>query len=128
MTLVAPPTADEKGRRSPSPETRRGVDKGADDGEQLTIDADKGADDGEQLTIDADNGSSGTDAEKADGAPAVLAPQGDVAPDGGYGWVCVFCVFMINAHTWGINSVCRPSATAQPYLTESVRANKQAAS
>jgi hypothetical protein len=29
----------------------------------------------------------------------------DVAPDGGYGWVCVACVFWINAHTWGINSV-----------------------
>lgn len=30
----------------------------------------------------------------------------DVPPDGGYGWVCVACVFWINAHTWGINSVC----------------------
>lgn len=29
----------------------------------------------------------------------------DVPPDGGYGWVCVICVFWINAHTWGINSV-----------------------
>ncbi|TVY54665.1 putative transporter MCH2 [Lachnellula cervina] len=28
----------------------------------------------------------------------------DVPPNGGYGWVCVFCVFWINAHTWGINS------------------------
>jgi hypothetical protein len=26
-------------------------------------------------------------------------------PDGGYGWVCVMCVFLVNAHTWGINSV-----------------------
>ncbi|KAJ4413904.1 hypothetical protein N0V82_008259 [Gnomoniopsis sp. IMI 355080] len=25
-------------------------------------------------------------------------------PDGGYGWVCVLCVAVINAHTWGINS------------------------
>lgn len=25
-------------------------------------------------------------------------------PDGGYGWVCVLCVAIINAHTWGINS------------------------
>lgn len=25
-------------------------------------------------------------------------------PDGGYGWVCVACTFLINAHTWGINS------------------------
>jgi hypothetical protein len=29
----------------------------------------------------------------------------DVPPDGGYGWVCVACVFWINAHTWGLNSV-----------------------
>ena len=28
----------------------------------------------------------------------------DVPPDGGYGWVCVACCFLINAHTWGINS------------------------
>lgn len=26
-------------------------------------------------------------------------------PDGGYGWICVACYFLINAHTWGINSV-----------------------
>ncbi|PLN85360.1 MFS transporter [Aspergillus taichungensis] len=30
--------------------------------------------------------------------------QQDVPPDGGYGWVCVTCVFWMNAHTWGINS------------------------
>ena len=30
----------------------------------------------------------------------------DVPPDGGYGWVCTACVFLINAHTWGVNSVC----------------------
>jgi MFS family permease len=28
----------------------------------------------------------------------------DVAPDGGYGWVVVACTFLINGHTWGINS------------------------
>lgn len=28
-----------------------------------------------------------------------------VAPNGGYGWVCVACVFLINAHTWGLNFV-----------------------
>ena len=28
-----------------------------------------------------------------------------VPPDGGYGWVCVMCVFLINAHTWGLNFV-----------------------
>lgn len=48
--------------------------------------------------------SSEIDAEYA--RTEVQPPQeSDVAPDGGYGWVCVFCVFMINAHTWGINSV-----------------------
>lgn len=25
-------------------------------------------------------------------------------PDGGFGWVCVLCNALINAHTWGINS------------------------
>jgi hypothetical protein len=29
----------------------------------------------------------------------------DVPPNGGYGWVCTLCVFLINAHTWGVNSV-----------------------
>ncbi|KAL2043533.1 hypothetical protein N7G274_003840 [Stereocaulon virgatum] len=28
----------------------------------------------------------------------------DEPPNGGYGWVCVACCFLINAHTWGINS------------------------
>ncbi|KAL2834841.1 major facilitator superfamily domain-containing protein [Aspergillus pseudoustus] len=31
-------------------------------------------------------------------------PNDDQFPEGGYGWVCVLCIFMINAHTWGINS------------------------
>ena len=30
--------------------------------------------------------------------------KAEVLPDGGYGWVCVACCFLINAHTWGINS------------------------
>lgn len=29
-------------------------------------------------------------------------------PEGGYGWVCAVSVFLINGHTWGINSVCIP--------------------
>lgn len=33
----------------------------------------------------------------------------DLPPDGGYGWVCVACCFLINAHTWGVNSVKIPS-------------------
>lgn len=28
-----------------------------------------------------------------------------VPPNGGYGWLCVLCVFLINAHTWGLNFV-----------------------
>jgi hypothetical protein len=28
--------------------------------------------------------------------------------EGGYGWVCVVCTLLINAHTWGINAVCTP--------------------
>lgn len=28
----------------------------------------------------------------------------DEPPDGGFGWVCVWCTLFINAHTWGINS------------------------
>ncbi|KAF4631551.1 hypothetical protein G7Y89_g6580 [Cudoniella acicularis] len=28
----------------------------------------------------------------------------DVPPDGGYGWICVACVSLINGHTWGLNS------------------------
>ncbi len=35
--------------------------------------------------------------------PNIEAP--DIPPDGGYGWVCVACVFLINGHTWGVNSV-----------------------
>lgn len=28
----------------------------------------------------------------------------DIPPNGGYGWVCTFCAFMITVHTWGVNS------------------------
>lgn len=28
-----------------------------------------------------------------------------IFPDGGYGWVCVVATFLINAHSWGINTV-----------------------
>ena len=40
-----------------------------------------------------------------DHAPKANAKPVDVVPDGGYGWVCVACVFLMNAHTWGVNSV-----------------------
>lgn len=32
----------------------------------------------------------------------------DVPPNGGYGWVIVLCNALINAHTWGLNSVSTP--------------------
>ncbi len=35
----------------------------------------------------------------------------DVPPNGGYGWVCVACSALINAHTWGLNSVRYPLTT-----------------
>ncbi|KAF2227829.1 major facilitator superfamily domain-containing protein [Elsinoe ampelina] len=31
---------------------------------------------------------------------AVVAPEYDI-PDGGYGWVCIACVAMVNFNTWG---------------------------
>ncbi|RSL47602.1 hypothetical protein CEP54_013321 [Fusarium duplospermum] len=27
-----------------------------------------------------------------------------IPPNGGYGWVCAFAVFLITSHTWGINA------------------------
>ena len=37
-------------------------------------------------------------------------------PDGGYGWVCVACSFIVNACTWGLNSVssCFPTHIYKP--------------
>lgn len=35
-----------------------------------------------------------------------IVEREDVPPNGGYGWVCTACVFLMNAHTWGVNSVC----------------------
>lgn len=39
---------------------------------------------------------------RSDGHPGEISHE--PPPNGGYGWVCTFCVFMINAHTWGVNS------------------------
>ncbi len=57
------------------------------------------------------DGNTLTDTEKKphfDDAEPAIPPndkQVDRPPDGGYGWVYVGCVFLINAHTWGVNSV-----------------------
>jgi hypothetical protein len=37
---------------------------------------------------------------------ALSLQPADEFPEGGYGWVCVVSIFLINAHTWGINGVC----------------------
>ena len=56
------------------------------------------------------NASWGSEKTEAAEDPEQLAQaqskEVDQPPDGGYGWCCVACVFLINAHTWGVNSVC----------------------
>ena len=48
-------------------------------------------------------------------SPAAHAKDWEyVPPNGGYGWVCVVCVFLINAHTWGINFVGWPLSITFP--------------
>lgn len=37
--------------------------------------------------------------------PEQAQPPEPIEIDGGYGWICVVCVFLVNAHTWGINGV-----------------------
>src|SRR6185437_2176856 len=36
--------------------------------------------------------------------------------DGGYGWVCVACMFFISANTWGVNGVRTTSSFARTLL------------
>lgn len=38
-------------------------------------------------------------------APETQDPAPDPPNEEGYGWVCVGATFLLNAHTWGINSV-----------------------
>lgn len=57
-----------------------------------------------EKTIDGNQpGSGGVDQESQQIHEQQAAP--DVPPNGGYGWVCVVCVGLINMHTWGLNSV-----------------------
>jgi len=55
------------------------------------------------ISTDSNNAEVEKEAEQAL-EPTTTTQSLDVPPDGGYGWVCVAAVFMINAHTWGINS------------------------
>lgn len=50
------------------------------------------------------NGHERQQSQDAEVAPAPQQSSSYTPPNGGYGWVCVCCVFFINAHTWGINS------------------------
>lgn len=45
-------------------------------------------------------------------SPAHAKDREYVPPNGGYGWVCVACVFLINAHTWGLNFVSWPLSSS----------------
>lgn len=41
--------------------------------------------------------------ESENGSPGTASD--DVVPDGGYGYVCLACVFCINSFTWGVVAV-----------------------
>lgn len=69
---------------------------------EKTLSENDPADDDQADHDPADNEPVNTDPEQAQ-PPARI--EVEPPPDGGYGWVCVMCVFLVNAHTWGINSV-----------------------
>ncbi|KAF2452407.1 major facilitator superfamily domain-containing protein [Lineolata rhizophorae] len=60
-------------------------------------------DDFEEKSNDKDEEEGQYNAEPDEQAPAER-PRADTPPNGGYGWVCVACVFIVNGHTWGLNS------------------------
>jgi len=66
----------------------------------------KGAESATSATSDDSNSNNAEVEKEAEQTlqPTTTTQSQDVPPDGGYGWVCVAAVFMINAHTWGINS------------------------
>lgn len=49
--------------------------------------------------------------QESDQPPENAVSEEDRPPNGGYGWVCTACVFMINAHTWGLNSVSKSTSS-----------------
>lgn len=55
----------------------------------------------------ADNEPSALQLAEPGQAVVNVVSREDIPPNGGYGWICAACVFFINAHTWGINSVRR---------------------
>ncbi|KAJ5983797.1 hypothetical protein N7481_005896 [Penicillium waksmanii] len=62
-------------------------------------------DDGESIHTTSRRGHEDPQAHSELELPAVDPDEKynrDVPPDGGYGWVCVACVFWINAHTYGV--------------------------
>lgn len=38
-------------------------------------------------------------------------------PDGGYGWICVFALFLVNFSTWGAVAVSRSIADRKPKMS-----------
>ncbi|KAI1617096.1 MFS transporter, MCP family, solute carrier family 16, member 10 [Exophiala viscosa] len=62
-----------------------------------------------------------TGGEANDNPPPDAVAAEDVPPNGGYGWVCTACVFLINAHSWGLNSAW--GIFLAHYLSDSTFAN-----
>lgn len=66
--------------------------------------AEKKAGDASRSSVTASDDHSSEDIAPIEEEQPVQANAAEEPPNGGYGWVCVICVFLINAHTWGLNS------------------------